>query len=297
MHSSEHHPLAFSELPPERMQHESEDFYARLRQRRSVQSFSDRPVDRMIIENAIRAAGTAPNGANLQPWHFAVVSDPAIKREIRLAAEEEERAFYDHRAPDEWLTALAPLGTDANKPFLETAPYLIAIFAKKTTTAGGGSQKNYYITESVGIATGMLITALHFSGLATLTHTPSPMGFLTKILGRSTNERPFLLLVVGYPAEHPGAGDHQATTNGHRQLPLTRTGDQPGGFGHQPTHEPVPGRFAWQPPKRQAGSPEIEFRQGWRMLSNRCSALVRRPPVCSANDMSREQKNLPSILT
>lgn len=202
MHTADTHPLDFTELPPEQMVSEAAAFYARLRQRRSVRDFSDRPVDRQVIDDAIRAAGTAPNGANLQPWHFAVISSPEVKREIRLAAEEEERAFYEHRAPEEWLDALRPLGTDANKPYLETAPHLIAIFAKKHTEhADGSKQKNYYITESVGIATGMLITALHFSGLATLTHTPSPMSFLTKILGRSANERPFLLLVVGYPAE------------------------------------------------------------------------------------------------
>ena len=203
MHEPSREKLAFTELAPEEMLTSAESFYQRLRQRRSVRDFSSRPVDRSIIDNAIRAAGTAPNGANHQPWHFAVVSSPEMKREIRQAAEEEERAFYNGRAPDEWLEALRPLGTNADKPFFETAPYLIAIFTKRQNIADDGSAvKNYYISESVGIATGMLITSLHLSGLATLTHTPSPMGFLNKALGRSANERPFILLVVGYPAEN-----------------------------------------------------------------------------------------------
>jgi nitroreductase len=166
-----------------------------------VRDFSAEPVPREIVEIAIRAAGAAPNGANMQPWHFAVVSDPAVKRQIRGAAEEEERAFYNERAPEEWLEALAPLGTDWRKPFLETAPYLIAIFAQRYgLTEAGRKVKNYYVQESVGIATGFLIAALHHAGLATLTHTPSPMDFLGQILGRPANEKPFLLLVVGYPA-------------------------------------------------------------------------------------------------
>jgi iodotyrosine deiodinase len=153
-----------------------------------------------VIKNAILAAGTAPSGANMQPWHFAVVTNPEKKREIREGAEKEERAFYQGRAPEEWLRALAPLGTDENKPFLETAPCLIVVFLKKYTIDEEGKEhKNYYPTESVGIATGILITALHLSGLATLTHTPSPMKFLNKILGRPDSERPFLILVTGYP--------------------------------------------------------------------------------------------------
>jgi nitroreductase len=172
-----------------------------MKRRRSVRDFSDRPVPLEVIKNAISAAGTSPSGANQQPWHFVVVSDPKIKREIREAAEVEERAFYQDRAPDEWLRALHPLGTDENKPFLEIAPYLIVIFLKKTTTDENGvKHKNYYPTESVGIATGILITALHLSGLATLTHTPSPMKFLNDILGRPDSERPFLILVTGYPS-------------------------------------------------------------------------------------------------
>ncbi|MBK6461440.1 MAG: nitroreductase family protein [Myxococcales bacterium] len=177
-------------------------FYQELRARRSVRSFSPKPVPREAIADAIRAAGTAPSGANLQPWRFVVVGDPATKRRIREAAEAEERAFYGGRAPEEWLAALAPLGTDADKPFLEIAPYLIAIFAESHGLAADGARtKHYYVQESVGIATGFLIAALHHAGLATLTHTPSPMGFLSKLLGRPAHERPYLLLVVGYPAE------------------------------------------------------------------------------------------------
>ncbi len=193
-------PLDFEELPLETMKERAREFFETAKRRRTVRDFSDRPVPREIIENAILAAGSAPSGANMQPWHFAVVSSPDVKRRIREAAEEEERAFYEERAPDEWLDALAPLGTDANKPFLERAPWLIAVFQKRFgTDEEGRKQKHYYATESVGLATGMLISALHRAGLATLTHTPSPMGFLTKELGRPQSERPFLLLVVGYP--------------------------------------------------------------------------------------------------
>jgi nitroreductase len=177
------------------------DFYEEMRRRRTVRDFSDRPVPRAAIEWALKAAGTAPSGANLQPWHFVVVESAAAKRRIRLAAEEEERAFYSGRAPKEWLDALAPLGTDASKPFLETAPYLIAIFAQKYGLLPDGRRvTHYYVPESVGIATGLLIAALHTAGLATLTHTPSPMGFLNEICGRPKHEKPYLLLVTGYPA-------------------------------------------------------------------------------------------------
>ena len=180
----------------------SQDFYDRIRTRRTVRDFATDEVPLEVIKHCLLAAGTAPNGANLQPWHFVVVRDPEIKHQIRLAAEKEEQAFYSGRAPEEWLNALAPLGTDANKPFIEKAPYLIAIFAEKQHLKSDGSlAKNYYVTESVGIATGLLITALHESGLATLTHTPSPMGFLNKILDRPNHERPFLLLIVGRPAD------------------------------------------------------------------------------------------------
>lgn len=170
--------------------------------RRTVRDFSPEAPPRDVIEAALAAAASAPSGANMQPWHFVVITDPALKRRIRVAAEEEERAFYAERAPAEWLAALAPLGTDPNKPFLETAPYLIAIFAERTGQLPDGRRvKHYYVSESVGIATGFLIAALHQAGLATLTHTPSPMGFLNELLGRPDNERPFLLLVAGYPAD------------------------------------------------------------------------------------------------
>lgn len=193
----------YEEHSPEEMIARSAAFYEEVRRRRTVREFSSRPVPQPVIDNCLLAAGTAPNGANMQPWHFVVVSDPAIKRQIREAAEAEEREFYSSRAPQEWLDALAPLGTDEHKPFLETAPYLIAIFAQSYSLLPDGRKvKNYYVQESVGIATGILITALHHSGLATLTHTPSPMGFLNEILDRPNNERPFLILVTGYPAEN-----------------------------------------------------------------------------------------------
>jgi len=193
---------SYREFPVEEMQSRATAFYEEVRRRRTVREFSDRSVPREIVEECIRAAGTAPNGANLQPWHFVVVSSPEVKRAIRLAAEEEERAFYSGRAPQAWLDALAPLGTDEHKPFLQTAPYLIAVFAQRHGILPDGRRvKHYYVNESVGIATGILITALHHAGLVTLTHTPSPMGFLNSLLFRPEHERPFLLLVVGYPAE------------------------------------------------------------------------------------------------
>ena len=193
--------LEFREYPPEEMLRRAEAFYAEARQRRTVREFSDRPVPRALIETCLLTAGTAPNGANLQPWHFVAVADPAIKRQIREAAEAEEREFYSGRAPQEWIDALAPLGTDPHKPFLEIAPYLIVIFGQSYGLLPDGRKvKHYYVQESVGIATGLLITALHHAGLATLTHTPNPMGFLTDLLGRPANERPFLILVTGYPA-------------------------------------------------------------------------------------------------
>lgn len=199
---------AYQLYSTDEMKQRATEFYADIRRRRTVRDFSKRRVPRSIIEDSIKAAGTAPNGANLQPWHFVVISDPAIKQQIRSAAEEEEEAFYAERAPQEWLEALAPLGTDASKPFLEIAPYLIAIFGKtRSELPNGKSAKNYYVSESVGIATGILITALHHAGLVTLTHTPSPMGFLNKILNRPSNERPFLLLVVGYPADNATVPD------------------------------------------------------------------------------------------
>jgi len=192
----------YREYPVEEMRDRLEEFYADIDRRRTVREFSDRPVPRDIIETALKVANTAPSGANLQPWHFAVVSGPETKKRIREAAEVEEREFYEHRASEEWLAALAPLGTDEHKPFLETAPYLIAVFLQKFGELPDGRKvKHYYPAESTGLATGMLITALHRAGLATLTHTPSPMKFLNEILGRPKSERPFLLLVVGYPAD------------------------------------------------------------------------------------------------
>lgn len=201
----EKHPFVplpdYREYPEAEMMQRARQFHLELKRRRTVRQFSSRPVPRAVIESCLRAATTAPSGANLQPWHFVVVSDPETKRRIRLAAEEEERHFYQHRAPQEWLDAVASLGTDEHKPFLERAPYLIAIFAQKYgRLADGRRVKHYYPLESVGLATGMLIAALHVAGLATLTHTPSPMKFLNEILDRpKSSERPFLLLVAGYP--------------------------------------------------------------------------------------------------
>jgi iodotyrosine deiodinase len=194
-------PLAgYREYPPAEMEARAEAFAADLARRRTTRHFSDRPVDRAVIEHCLRAAGTAPSGAHQQPWHFVVVSDPDLKRTIRDAAEAAEREFYD-TAPADWLAALAPLGTDASKPYLETAPWLIAVFAQRYGLEPDGSRRtHYYVSESVGIATGLLIAALHHAGLAALTHTPSPMDFLREALGRPTNERPVMLIVTGYPA-------------------------------------------------------------------------------------------------
>jgi nitroreductase len=185
------------------MRDRAANFYREMDRRRTVRHFSDRPVPREILEDCIRTAGTAPSGAHMQPWHFVVVSDPAVKKQIREAAEKEEHEFYHRRAPREWLEALAPLGTDERKPYLEIAPYLIAVFIRRHSERPDGTLvKHYYAVESVGLATGMLITAAHNAGLASLTHTPSPMGFLNQLLGRPESERPFMLLVVGYPAEN-----------------------------------------------------------------------------------------------
>ena len=191
----------YAEITPEEMRARARAFCESMSRRRTVRDYSDRAVPRAVIEDCLRTAGSAPSGANLQPWHFVAVADPAVKREIRLAAEAEEREFYQHRASEEWLEALAPLGTTAAKPFLETAPWLIGIFEQRWSyDADGAKVKHYYPKESVGIATGLLIAALHQAGLATLTHTPSPMKFLNRIMGRPPEERPFLLLVAGYPA-------------------------------------------------------------------------------------------------
>ena len=193
--------LDFTEFAPDEMSQRSSDFLRHMLRRRTVRHFDARPVPEAVIENAIRVACSAPSGANRQPWRFVVVTDPDIKKKIRESAEAEEYEFYRGRAPSDWLEALKPLGTDESKPFLEIAPVLIAVFLERFgMDADGNRIKNYYMSESVGIATGFLIAALHHAGVATLTHTPSPMGFLNEILGRPTRERPFLLLVGGYPA-------------------------------------------------------------------------------------------------
>lgn len=195
-------PLEWSEMPGKEMLERARAFHDAMARRRTVREFSDRPVPRELIEECLRTAGTAPSGANLQPWTFVAVSDPATKRRIREAAETEEREFYENRASEEWLEALEPLGTDWRKPFLETAPWLIAVFVQKYGLRDDGTKiTHYYATESTGLATGLLIAAVHHAGLAALTHTPSPMRFLNEILDRPENERPFLLLVAGYPAE------------------------------------------------------------------------------------------------
>ncbi len=205
-------PLDFQRLSPEQQLLRSAQFLAAMQRRRTVRDFSPDAVPFALIENAICTAATAPSGANQQPWRFVVVSDPEIKRQIRLAAEDEEHEFYTNRAPDDWLQALAPFGTDEHKPFLEIAPYLIVVFRLDYTpvvavgdaNANSGEEvrrKHYYVQESVGIACGLLLASLHLAGLATLTHTPSPMGFLGKVLNRPAHERPYLLIPVGYPAD------------------------------------------------------------------------------------------------
>jgi iodotyrosine deiodinase len=206
-------PLVFEQQSAEQMKSAAEDFYQHIRQRRTVREFSERPVAREIIENALRAAGTAPSGANMQPWHFVAVGEPSLKSEIRQAAEVEEKEFYQHRASEQWLKALEPLGTNEHKPFLQEAPWLIAVFLKKFTYDEQGNRlKNYYTAESVGISCGFLLAALHWAGLVTLTHTPSPMKFLNSLLDRPKDERPYMLIVTGYPAEDatvPVIGKHE----------------------------------------------------------------------------------------
>jgi iodotyrosine deiodinase len=190
----------YQEYPPAEMEARAAAFAAEMRRRRTTRHFSDREVPRAVIEHCLRAAGTAPSGAHQQPWHFVVIGDPSLKRRIRAAAEDAEREFYAS-APAEWLAALAPLGTDAVKPYLETAPYLIAVFAERYGLAADGTKRtHYYVSESVGIATGFLLAALHHAGLAALTHTPSPMGFLGRVLERPANEKAVMLIVTGYPA-------------------------------------------------------------------------------------------------
>jgi len=192
--------ITYREFSTQEMVSRAKSFRDEMLRRRTVRQFSSRPVPRELIEDCLDVARSAPSGANKQPWHFAVVSNAELKSKIRSAAEEEERLFYSGRPPKEWLDALAPLGTDENKPDLEAAPYLIVIFAEQYEVGTDGRKlKNYYVTESVGIATGMLISAIHIAGLVALTHTPSPMGFLNQILGRPQWEKPFLILVVGYP--------------------------------------------------------------------------------------------------
>ena len=191
--------LKYTSLSLDEIKERSQFFYDLIKTRRSIRQFSLKKIDDNIIENAIKSAGTAPNGANLQPWHFVVIKNKKIKKEIRKAAEKEEEKFYNEVAPPEWLKALHPLGTDQHKEFLEEAPILIAVFEKKFSIEKKVKIKNYYVKESVGIATGILISALHYSGLCMLTHTPNPMTFLNKILKRPANEKPFVLLVVGFP--------------------------------------------------------------------------------------------------
>ena len=208
--SDQHHPLVdFIEYPQPEMLARAKAHYQDIKRRHSIRKFSDRAVPQDIIEQCILAAGTAPNGANHQPWHFVAINSAEVKAQIREQAEAIERGFYDGRAGEEWLGALKPLGTDANKSYLETAPWLIAIFSQKRSHTDAGDKNNYYVHESVGIATGFLIEALHNAGLGTLTHTPKPMSFLTKVCHRDPdNERPYMLLVVGYPAEDATVPEH-----------------------------------------------------------------------------------------
>jgi len=218
--NAEYVPLTgYETLTEDEMQNRADAVLQTLVKRRTIRDFSDRPVPRTLIESCIKAAGTAPSGANHQPWHFVAISNAAIKRKIRIAAEAEEAEFYSKRASEEWLNALAPLGTDESKPFLETAPWLIAVFSQKRGgEKSGQNKKNYYVTESVGLATGMLITALHSSGLGTLTHTPAPMGFLRDICERPKDEKPFVLMVVGYPAQDAVVPKHALIKKGLSEI-------------------------------------------------------------------------------
>ncbi|MFW6412504.1 MAG: nitroreductase family protein [Oceanicaulis sp.] len=205
-------PLDFTELPPQEMAARARAFYETMRTRRTVREFSGRDVPREIVETAILTAGTAPNGANHQPWHFTVLGKGPLRTRLREAAEAEERAFYAGKAGGDWLEALAPIGTDADKPFLETAPWLIAVFGQKRGgPRPGDERKTYYFTESVAIACGFLLASLHQAGLATLTHTPNPMGFLTEICERPSTEKPVMLIVTGYPADGATYPEHAAT--------------------------------------------------------------------------------------
>lgn len=223
--SADYVPLENYEVLSEaEMRARAEQVLETLKTRRTIRDFSDKAVPQDIIESCIKAAGTAPSGANHQPWHFVAISNAEIKRKIRIAAEAEEAEFYGSRASDEWLDALAPLGTDATKPFLETAPWLIAVFAQRRGgEIAGQDKKNYYVTESVGLATGMLITALHSAGLGTLTHTPAPMGFLREICERPDTEKPFVLMVVGYPAESAQVPTHALVKKGLDEIATFKT--------------------------------------------------------------------------
>ncbi|MGI1999575.1 nitroreductase family protein [Shewanella frigidimarina] len=205
-----HLPLTdFIEYSPDEMLKRAQDNYQQVKRRHSIRAFSDRAVPQAIIEQCILAAGTAPNGANHQPWHFVAINSPQIKAQIRQQAEALEQAFYAGRAGEEWLDALKPLGTNADKPYLEHASWLIAVFSKKRTEESGEQKSNYYVHESVGIATGFLIQALHYAGLGTLTHTPKPMSFLSKVCGRDNdNERPYMLIIAGYPADDATIPQH-----------------------------------------------------------------------------------------
>jgi nitroreductase len=204
--------LHYNQLSETKMVRESELFLERFNQRRTIRDFSDKSFPVEIIQNAIKTASSAPSGANKQPWHFVIVKDSAVKKEIRIAAEKEEKEFYEHRASEEWLEDLNQFETDWHKPFLEIAPYLIVVFKQNYDLGSDGKRKNYYVNESVGIASGFLLVALHNAGLATLTHTPSPMGFLEKILKRPENEKAVLLIPVGYPAEDAKVPDLKKKT-------------------------------------------------------------------------------------
>lgn len=214
-------PLQFTELPEDEMRARALEFYEQMKTRRTVRDYSDRPVPREIIEQAILTAGTAPNGANHQPWHFTVLGKGPLRTKLREAAEAEEKAFYEGKASDEWLDALEPLGTDANKPFLEIAPWIIAVFGQRRGGPNpGDNKKNYYVPESVGIACGLLIASLHNAGLATLTHTPNPMGFLSELCERPDNEKAVMLIVAGYPTD-----DAEVPTHALNKKPLDQICD------------------------------------------------------------------------
>lgn len=207
--TAKRHPLDFTEKPLDEMTAEAKAFYEDIRKRRTVREFSGRDVPREIIEHAILAAGTASSGANHQPWHFTVIGKGPLRTKLRQAAEAEEKAFYESKASAEWLEALEPLGTDDHKPYIEIAPWIICVFAQRRGgVTVGENRKNYYVNESVGIACGMLLTALHRSGLVTLTHTPNPMTFMSELCGRPKDEKPYMLIVAGYPAEGATVPEH-----------------------------------------------------------------------------------------